>query len=442
MAKKNKAEVVHNSGADKRASERANTKLVHKKSIIIDNAADKKRPKEANIYDVINFEAQLYRVSQNIQNLRTATLQAEAIQFPQRYDLYRVYVDAVLDCHLSGVINNYKNLVMSREFNFYKKDGTINEETSKLLKTKWFRDFVSLSLDSRFWGFSVIQLGDVVENGFRSATLIPRIYVKPEYHLVTDTYTGFVGKDYRSDPYCNWVIPVGEDKDLGWLLKLSYHAIWKKTALGAWAEYAQIFGVPTRILQTNTKDPETMKAADKMMKSWGASQYLITNGQDKLDIREAQRTDAYRVFQELGKMCDEQMSKLVLGGTGTMEEKAHVGATSAHEKQQDRVKHDATFFIEDIIERQLKPLLIYHGFPVGDEICKITDNTDVAIENKVQIDLALIASPQYKLSAEYIKEAYGSDVENITPATPNEKDKKEKSLQNYLRNFYGIRGPM
>jgi len=392
------------------------TKLIHKKSTGVKNAQVKTKPEGVDLYKVIDYEMQLYRVSQNIQNLRNATLQAESVQFPQRYDLYRVYVDAVLDSHLSGCISNYKNLVLSREFNFYKADGTINEETSKLLKTKWFRDFCSLALDSRFWGFSLIQLGNVSEDGFSGVKLIPRIYVKPEFNVVTSTYTGFEGQDYNAEPFCNWVIPVGDEKDLGLLLKASYHAIWKKTALGAWAEYTQIFGVPTRILQTNTKDPELMKAADKMMKNWGASQYLITNGQDKLDIREASRRDAHQVFMELANLCNDEMSKLILGCTGTMEDKSFVGAAKSHERVQDRVKHEATFFMEQVIEKQLKPLLVRHGFDVGNEVCKITDNTDVEIENKVQIDLALIASPKYKLSAEYIKETYGSNVMEIKNA--------------------------
>lgn len=411
-------------------------KVVHKKSIIVKDEVKKKKPEGANIYDVITYEAQLYRVNQNIQELRNAILAAESVIFPQRYLLYRVYVDAMQDSHLSGCINNYKNLVLSREFNFYKKDGTINEETSKLLKTKWFRDFCSLALDSVFWGFSLIQFGDVTEDGFSAAQLIPRIYVKPEFHITTPTYTAVTGQDYREEPYKWWVVPVGDDKDLGLLMKASYHAIWKKTALGAWAEYAQIFGVPTRILKTNTKDPATMKAADKMMKNWGASQYLITNGQDELDFREAKRSDAHQVFMELINTCNEEMSKLILGGTGTMEEKAHVGATKAHERGQDRVKHAATFFMESVIEKQLKPILAYHGFPVSDEVCKITDNTDVDPETKVQIDIELIKSAKYKLNPEYIKNTYGSEVEEMELTDPVDKEAKPKAIKNALDELY------
>lgn len=137
---------------------------------------------------------------------------------------------------------------------------------------------------------------------------------------------------------------------------------------------------------------------------------MITNGQDKLDIREASRRDAHQVFMELANLCNDEMSKLILGCTGTMEDKAFVGAAKAHERVQDRVKHEATFFMEQVIEKQLKPLLIKHGFDVANEVCRITDNTDVELESKIKIDLALIASDKYKLSAEYIKETYGSNV--------------------------------
>lgn len=410
------------------------SKISHIKSTNTKNAAVKKPVGDGDIYKYIDYEQQLFRVSQNIGNLRNAQTYAEKIQFPQRWELYKVYIDSILDPHLKACINNFKNLVLSREFNFYKSDGTINEETSKLLKTKWFRDFCDLSLDSRFWGHSLIQLGNVTEDGFSEVELIPRWYVKPEFHIVTKTFTSVVGENYLEDPFKNWVVPVGNAKDLGLLLQASFLAIWKKTALGAWAEYAQIFGNPTIVFSTNTKDAETMRAADKMLKAWRSSQKIIKSPQDKLDFHDSKGADASKVFLDLANYCDSQNSKLILGQTSSMDEKSFSGAAKVHKQGEDMVKHAATFFMEDVINRQLKPILEFHGFPVGKEVCRITDNTDVEIENKIQVDLALITSPKYKLSAEYIKETYGSDVEEVIQ--PTEPISKGKPIKNALDEYY------
>ena len=119
------------------------------------------KTKKANIYDVIKFENQLYRVSQTISQFRENIRVAESILAPQRYQLYQTYIDSCEDSHLSGVMNSYYDLILSREINFYNKDGKINEEASKLLHTKWFMDFATYALQSKSWGFSCIQLEDI-----------------------------------------------------------------------------------------------------------------------------------------------------------------------------------------------------------------------------------------------------------------------------------------
>jgi phage gp29-like protein len=411
------------------------TKIIHKKSTGLKNVKEKSVG-EADIYNTITYEQQLFRVSQDIGKLRNAITQAESIQFPQRYNLYQVYIDSVIDSHLSGCISNFKNLVLSREINFYKKDGTINEETSAILKTKWFRDFVSLALDSRFWGHSLIQLGNVVEDGFSEVELIPRIYVKPELHIVTEQYTDIVGRSYYDPLYKNWVVSVGDPKDLGLLMKASFLTIWKKTALGAWAEFTQIFGTPTIVFSTNTKDKDTMIAADKMLKAWRSSQKIVKTAQDDVKFEAAQTTDASKVFLDLANFCNSEISKLILGQTSTMDEKAFSGSANVHKQGEDLVKHAATLFIEDVVNRQLKPILAFHGFPVNDEACKITDNTDVGVENKIKIDLALIASGNYKLNPEYLKETYGTDVESVEQ--PKEDKQNLKKVKNALDELYRL----
>lgn len=407
-------------------------KLKHIATIEAKNEVTKNLPNKSNIYNTIAFEQQLYRVNQDIGKLRQAITIAESVLYPQRYQLYQVYADTMEDAHLTGSILNRKNLTLSREFVFLKPDGEVNEETTKLLQTKWFNDFCSLALDSIMEGYSLIQLGNLTDDGFESVELIPRIYVKPEFSIVTENYTSFTGNNYKENPYKNWVIGVGNDKDLGLLKKASYHTIWKKTALGAWAEYNQIFGVPTRLLETSATDAATMQEADKMMRNWSSKQYLITPKQDKLTLLEANRSDASKVFDELIQRCNSEMSKLILGQTGTMDEKAHVGSTEVHERGQDRFQKADAFFIENIVNKQLKPILIYHGFPVGEDVFKITDNKDVDPVEKFKIDIALISSDKYTIDADYIKETYGTDVTITMPVEPT----SPKAIKNALDELY------
>ena len=166
------------------------------------NKVKTKRPNDANIYNTIKIETQLYRVRQDIGKLRLALLIAENVQRPQRYQLYQAYIDAYLDAHLSATWDNRINFSLSRIHQWLNQDGSVNEEmTELLLHTKWFRDFLKNSLDSILWGYSCVQFGDITDNGFSSCNLIPRIYVKPEYGLVTTSYSSFDGNPYNEEPF-------------------------------------------------------------------------------------------------------------------------------------------------------------------------------------------------------------------------------------------------
>ena len=95
----------------------------------------RERPEDANIYNTIPIETQLYRVRQDVGKLRLALMVAENIQRPQRYLLYQTYKDAVLDAHLTACMENRINMTIGRKHKFLNSDGTVNEEAIKVLET-------------------------------------------------------------------------------------------------------------------------------------------------------------------------------------------------------------------------------------------------------------------------------------------------------------------
>lgn len=125
----------------------------------------------------------------DIATWRAAWQQAISIDTPNRARLYDVYTDCLVDLHLSGCIGQRKGKTMQKESRLVGKDGKEKPEGTALLQKEWFNDFIDLALDSRFWGHSLIQLGDVVpdEDGMRfdKVELAPRKHVCPEYGVVT-----------------------------------------------------------------------------------------------------------------------------------------------------------------------------------------------------------------------------------------------------------------
>ena len=392
------------------------------------------RPEDANIYNTIPVETQLFRVRQDIGKLRLALLSAESIQKPQRYLLYQTYKDAMLDSHLTACVENRMNMNLSREHQFKNADGSINLEATKLLNTKWFFDFSRYVLETPYYGYSVIQFGNITDKGFDSSTLIPRQYVKPEFHLVTEQYSGFSGNDYREEPFKYWCIGVGDEKDLGLLKQASIHAIYKKNALGAWAEFCEVFGVPIRVGKTDITDPLTRQNMENFLKNMSTSSYAVMDKNDLVDIIESNRSDAYAVFYQLMTFCNSEMSKLILGTTSMMDEKAHVGAAGVHEKVSERFQERDEHLLENCVNTHLIPILEYHNLIPKGLVFEISDSEDIDLMEKAKnVDIPLINSGKYILSPEYILETYGTPVEIVAQpeATP-----KQKQITNELRNLY------
>lgn len=379
----------------------------------------KGKPEDANIYNTIQIETQLYRVRQDIGRFRLGILNAENVQRPQRYSLLQTYADAMLDSHLSACVENRINFSLSRIHQFLNPDGSVNEElTKKILATKWFRDFCRYALESRIYGYSVVMFGDVTENGFTSTTLIPRQYVKPEFHLVTDSYSSFTGNDYTADPFCWWNMGIGDEKDLGLLKQASIHAIYKKNAIGAWAEFAEVFGVPIRIGTTNLDDPKARQNMENWLKNMGVSSYGLKGLQDKIEIISANRSDASKVFLDMIQLNNDEISKLILGATGVMDEKSHVGAAKVHMAIADNIKMSDAHLLENYVNNNLKKILEYHGFPVSNLEYKISDSEDIDLEIKAKMDLGLLQTGRYIIPAEYIEKTYGTPVEIVAQPEP------------------------
>ena len=161
----------------------------------------------------------------DIETWRQAWQMAIAIDNPKRGVLYDIYTDCLVDLHLSGCVGQRKGKTLQKDFLLVGTDGKKNEHITNLFKKEWFLDFIDLALDSRFWGHSLIQLGDIVKDEyglrFNGVELVPRKHVCPEYGVILrepsdDPHNGI---SYREGDFANWCIEVGKPRDLGLLLK-------------------------------------------------------------------------------------------------------------------------------------------------------------------------------------------------------------------------------
>lgn len=396
----------------------------------IDNAS-KTLPKEVDTRShIAPIQAQIYRISQDIRKWRTALTAAENVNNPQRYWLYQTYNDVILDAHTTACIQQRKNLTLSRNFVVLNKDKSENEQLSEMLESQWFRDFLDLSLDSMFWGYSLIQFDSLVNDNFNEVNLVPRQFVKPEFSIVTKNWGDTVGINYKEAPYNEFCIGVGKPRDLGLLNKVAPLVIWKKNALSAWAQHQEIFGSPIRIGKTSSRDQKTTDNMDNMLKNMGVAAWGRFDTSDIIELIESNKADAYMVFDMMIERCNSEIAKLILGQTGTTAEKSFVGSAEVHERILKQYGENDEHFIENVLNYQLIPMLEGLGIKFNGAKIETEEDDELGLVERSKIDLELLK--YYEIDPEYIEKTYGTPVvKKVVPV-----DNGVQSVKNKLEEFY------
>lgn len=392
----------------------------------------------AKLYDAgrptlaLPMQIQLIRTLQDIQSYVTAVRHAENIQAPNRTNLWRLYNDVVIDAQVSTVMSSRKNAILSRNFNIIDKNGDLDLDKTKLLnRGDWLYKFIDHSLDSIFYGYSLIQfdykydfMGNRIDFDFK-VDLVPRPYVCPEYGLLVTAMGQYnTGTPYLEEPYKFWNIPVGEVRDLGLLQKLSPLYIWKKNSFSSWAEFTEIFGVPMRIIKTDMTDSITKQNALNMMKNIGAGGAGIFDKNDMIDVLESKNSDG-AIFNNIIERCNTEIAKLVLGQTGTIEEKAFVGSAKVHERVLQQYTNRDEKFIENLFQTHLIPFLNLHKFGFEDCSIEIAPLDELTLTEQIKniVDL----SKYYTIDPEFIEEKTGIRIVGIKEVQKESNETKEEN---------------
>ena len=391
---------------------------------------NKPQPTKANIRKTIDFEQQLQRVRQDAQKFNIALQAAESPMYPNRFLLMQTYQQIVLDGQVQSAMLQRKSKVLCQKFMVCGPDGEVDEMKTEWLNQKWFYDFTNLSLDSRFWGFSLVQFGNIINDKYTSTELVPRIYVVPEYSLVrANTATVTEGKRFDEAPYNNWCIGVGEKKDLGIMMYLAPYVIWKKNAMAAWAEFAEVFGSPIRIGKTDVRDELTRKNMENMLRNMGVASWAVLDLNDNIELMQASRTDAYAVFDKMVERCNSEISKIILGQTGTTDEKSYSGSANVHENVAALIAKQDLMKMKFVIESQLFPMMIRNGFDLNGCTFKYDESESISILDQAKIDASFM--PYYKFEHEYLEHKYNIELQDMP-------DMEEESVMvaNKLMNLY------
>lgn len=349
---------------------------------------------------------------------------------PNRSRLYDIYRDIEIDLHLSGCVSQRVGFVMAKSFKLVDAKGNINEQALHLFDQAWFKQLLKYALEANLWGHSLIELGDVTTDGdgcpcYNDVKLIPRKHVIPEYgrviQQVGQDWTS--GIDYRAEPFTDWLIQAGRPDDLGLYLKAATQTIPKKNMLAFWDSFGEIFGMPMRIARTTSRDPKVMSQLEKMLKDAGASQYMVAGQDTEIEFVESGKGDAFNVYDKRIDRANSELSKLIIGQTMTIEDGSSLSQSQTHlEVFQNLVDSDCTM-LRDIVNNQLIPRMVKHGFPVKGLRFEWDNAVDYTPEQQVEYETMI--ADRYDVDPTYFAEKYSMPVgerRNTQPMPTNGND--------------------
>lgn len=386
------------------------------------------------ISDLIHYN-DLNAVKQRISNWVSARLIARYHLTPDWTDLIRVYDYVFIDSHVIGIINGIKQKIKGKEFSILDQKGEIDEELTKHLRTKWFSKYIGYFIESFFYPYSLVELGEYKEGKFKDIDLIKREYVVPQYKAVKmflygtavpvhlSPYPGLgkqkpkdtkVGLNYtldyfespeRVNDYIYMPCPL---HDLGLLDMAAPHAIGKMGSYTLYLDYLQKFVIPFRWGQTNINDPLRKNNMDSMMSAWGGSGYAVTDLEDTISLLEQGGSNT-APFTDLFTYSNNEISKAFASAVGIFDEKNFVGSAEAGERMLDALISAYCSEFEYNANDELLPRLALRDKRFLGKTFEYVDKEVVPYAQRV--DAVVKLASVFKLKAEEVSEKTGFDLE-------------------------------
>jgi len=284
-------------------------------------------------------------------------------------------------------------------------------------------------IQSKFYGWEAIQLGDIVDDRFSYVEKIPEENQIPYYDLmIKNANLGYLAGsndnqiDFTKEPYNTWVIRVGSKTDLGLINKCAPYIIWKQV-FGNWSQHASVFGMPLRVGKTDLADNQRRQNLINAFEDMTGASYLIQDVLDEVEVIEQKGGgDPHMIYGMLIDKCDQAISKIVLSQTGTTDEKSFAGSAGVHQDTENDIIFSDKLFIKNVINDFLIPRMkkigmiaegknVYGSWDFSEKmsidewasvILKLSqsgfsvDSEDVEDKTKLRVDPTIVGVPENK----------------------------------------------
>lgn len=303
------------------------------------------------------------RVKMDMSKLTAAVESALDPQNPDRLDLIGLYESSWKDSQVIAEREKAEAFVITEPFEVQENDKADKEKT-KLFERPWFTEFLSIATTIDFWEYTLVEFQEQDEKGeFVGVKIFPRLHVKPLSQEIVINPTDNKGVFYGDQLSQNFLLELGDPEKAGKLESITREVIWKTFARSDWSEYNERFGKPLLDWACDTTNESELNRKQEMAESFGSNCYILRDIDEEVNITHVASRASCENFKDMANFCDDQISKLMNGQTGTTDEKSFVGSAEVHERVLNEFTKARLKRIQDVINYKLIPFLIDHGYP-------------------------------------------------------------------------------
>ena len=417
--------------------------------------------------DVILQQPELFLFDMN--SYMTSLNHARSIDYSCRTRLFDMYESAMLDLHLSGVLDKRLRGVTRIPIEF-QRDGVPDDTINEQLKSPWFKRLRQDLVMSKFWGFTLVQFF-LDDEGDIQYELINRKHYNPITHQLLKYQGDQSGVNIEQFPN---TLFVGSERGLGIFSEILPAVLYKRGDMADWAQFCNIFGMPIREYTYDAGDEEARRRLIQDARRQGSNAVYIHPKDSELSFVEAgNKTGSSELYKTFAEYWDSQISIRVLGNTLTTDAKetGTQALGTVHKEEEDEMTADDREFLLDILNYDMQPIFLNLGFNVegGEFVYAKKDDIDPTQHLNIVQGLKNMGLPmdddwlyetfkvqkpqdyeQKKAEAEAQKEAIrqaltspdndnkGGNGRNASPVPPADANNNKRTVKNLLRSFFGL----
>ena len=265
---------------------------------------------------------------------------------PRRGLLYRFYQSLYNDEHLQTTIDNRVLPVQQAEFNLVDDNDNEDEEAKKLLNRPWYHQLIRICFLHQLQGVSLADISHLDDNlEISHVEEVPMSNYIPQQMIIVKEESDKTGWSYKDGALEPYYVQFGSPWALGMLNELAIIILAKKLGMGSWMNHIEKYGIPPVFVTSDRQDKKRLDELFEMMQDFRNNFFAVLSGNEHVEYGKESGGNAVNAYLPLEERCDNQISKRLLGQTGTTENGAWEGTAEVHERvEKSRHEYDKMLF--------------------------------------------------------------------------------------------------